>query len=67
MVEHCSWRVEDVGSSPALGANLKKTIMKDNKEAMKENSFEDAVLAVCIVGIIAILIIAAVANRVGML
>ena len=34
---------------------------------MKENSFEDTVIAVCIVGIIAVLIIAAVANRIGIL
>jgi len=41
--------------------------MKDNKEAMKQNRFEDTVLAVCIIGIFAVLIIAAVANRIGML
>ena len=53
-------KANDAGSIPALGTNLKLMIMK-------ENSFEDTVIAVCIVGIIAILIIASVANRIGML
>lgn len=50
-----------------VGDKFKINSMKDNKEAKKENSFEDTVIAVCIVGIFAILIIAAVANRIGML